>query len=444
MKKIDMAVRFLILVAASSMVFYTCKEEPTKPIIPPPANKPTIKLEVQYSDFTEILLKISVSDTNFWKRIAIKRNGELVHYNNFMNKDTVIVDNGLQSNTSYAYQALLVDKGKAIDSSMAITKTREYGSHNWRFEIDTLGEDGSGVQSVIAFNKNDAWVSGQFIKFINMKPDSINWIDYPIAHWNGNNWTIYPLITPDSQTTPWGEAIYGLTSNNILLFAYGVWNYNGLMWNYLPSKQAPVQTASSAMYGIRSDEIYSVGYEGTIGRWDGKIFSNINSPTTCYLLDIYGEDNNYRAAGTSLDGTRSVLIKIENGTASLVDTSTQSNFFQYYSIWFKTMDSVWAQTGNRSKILYRGHWIIPEIHGITVPYCERVRGTGINNIWFAGNFLFLMHYDGITWRYYPQILDAGTGSLHSLFVSDDYLFAGGWLVLKDGSTHGIVVRGYRQ
>ena len=55
-----------------------------------------------------------------------------------------------------------------------------------------------------------------------------------------------------------------------------------------------------------------------------------------------------------------------------------------------------------------------------------------------------MHYDGLTWQYYPEIQQIGTGILYSVDVHEDFMFAAGYTRLNDGTLRGIVVRGYKQ
>ena len=232
MKSLSRVLKLAIPFCLTSMiVFFTCNEEPTKPPVGPPSiSKSTIKLEVQFEDFTEVLLKVTVSDTSKSKYVTIHRDGKLVHFESFLSKDTVITDAGLESNTTYSYQASLIENGRAIDSSVASAKTREYGSQSWRFEIDTLGEHLSGITEVIAFSKTEAWATGFF--YIYSAPNKR--ATYFLARWNGQSWSLYQLFDKDSIPQS-GNSIYGITSTAMWLMATYIYRFDGV--NFVESQR---------------------------------------------------------------------------------------------------------------------------------------------------------------------------------------------------------------
>lgn len=66
-----------------------------------------------------------------------------------------------------------------------------------------------------------------------------------------------------------------------------------------------------------------------------------------------------------------------------------------------------------------------EIPGLSYYYTNRIRGNHQNDIFVAGEFGFVAHYNGIDWKIYdePKLT---TGKYHGLAVKDDLVVAVGW------------------
>ena len=312
-------------------------------------------------------------------------------------------------------------------------------THNWRFEIDTLGGKNSGANDVIAFNEKDAWVTGNFYVYKDSTQTGSRTL-YNIAHWDGVRWTLMMIPNPCK-----GEAgaIFGLDKNNIVFESYGLHVYDRIYEHAITIPPNTIKHGINAIWAINSQEFYMVGPEGEFLKWDGKLigsFTTINSNTDIDLTDIYGDNDTLFICGITPAWDRSIMLKFSNGKLSEIDGE---GFFQAFGIWYSVKDSgVLAVAGSKNRILRNGKWREIDSSRQFKPYMQCVRGTGLNNIWWGGHFLSFIHYNGSTFKQIEQLY--GNGILTKIFVSDKYLFAVGYQVIdKDGWPHGVVVRGYR-
>lgn len=241
-----------------------------------------------------------------------------------------------------------------------------------------------------------------------------------------------------------GSTLYGFDQNDIWLISRLIWHYDGKRWNEIPLNYGLLNGATEEIYGKSTNDFYSVGDAGVIAHWDGNIFRVLSSPTSIDLQDIFGDENDIYIAGTNRNGAQSVILRIVNGAVIMVDSvrAGQANFLQTTSVWLMNKDSVIAFAGDKNRINYRGRWIYPSPNPQTI-YCEKVRGTGINNIWFSGSWSYLAHFNGSTWMEYPETKTLGE-RLYSLVVFDDFMFAAGHALFGDGTIRGVVIRGYRR
>jgi hypothetical protein len=110
------------------------------------------------------------------------------------------------------------------------------------------------------------------------------------------------------------------------------------------------------------------------------------------------------------------------------------------SVWYSKRDEVLALAGSRQRIRHNG-WLEADSNAVTVPWCSIVRGTAFNNIWWAGDFSFLMHFNGKSWKQFRGI-DPPSSIYSGLAVGEEYLFASGVAFPSGGWPRGIVIRGY--
>jgi hypothetical protein len=254
----------------------------------------------------------------------------------------------------------------------------------------------SRLTSVTAYAENDIWVGSN-------QPE----------HWNGVTWQQYDL----TSTT----------------------------WNGWINK----------IWGNKSDNIYMVGAGGTIAHYDGDTWSKQESGTDIDLLDVYGSpDASVVWACGYLRCCLGTCLLRNTGTGWQVSYEGTSTELQILA------DSIsGAYTGLFTTDAKRicigssaGIYIAPTVtHGEgkrasftsnSFPgFPEKMRGNGFNDLTIVGDFNFIAHYNGITWRHYSEFSDPNA-VLYSVDQRGNFVVAAG-TTTDPINGKGIVFRGRR-
>ncbi len=307
-------------------------------------------------------------------------------------------------------------------------------THNWRFEIDTLGGYNSGAHDVVAFSENDTWISGNFYVYTNPNDPGERTL-YNVAHFDGKTWKLMQVGSPVFD----GILLYALNPQFMVLSAYGFHFYNGYSWRMITVKDYSIFQGEYGMWASKPTEVHMVGNKGSWIIWDGDVdggnFRRIPTPTNIDLKDIYGDGDVIYACGITPNFDRSIVLKYENGKVTTIDSANPQKLFQIFSLWYSAKENVLAYAGARQKIFHKV-WKEADSLGNVIPYCEIVRGSAPNNVWWGGSFLTLLHYNGSTWKLFK--LPSQTGILTNISVHDNFLIATGF------DDAAIIVRGYKQ
>jgi len=157
-------------------------------------------------------------------------------------------------------------------------------SHNFVWEIDTLGIYGSYLNDVAIIDENDVWVVG------NIETDTAT---YNAAHWDGNEWVFYS-IAPEGFFGPI-TAVFAFSNNDVWFGKYGLpIHFDGESFvKYSPSNGGhPGQPSIEAIWGTTSSNIYFVGDNGSIVHYEGSTFTKMASGTNTPIVDVWGRDEN--------------------------------------------------------------------------------------------------------------------------------------------------------
>ncbi|MFQ6605929.1 MAG: hypothetical protein ACE5D8_10345, partial [Fidelibacterota bacterium] len=121
----------------------------------------TIHLEVVNEGTFSVRLKVSVADSSDTWTFRLNRDDSTVAVGSSVRADTILTDNNLLPGHTYRYRAYWLDGGEATDSSEEVTAaTMDTTSHNFTWEIDTLGNYGSYLNDVAIIDENNIWVVG--------------------------------------------------------------------------------------------------------------------------------------------------------------------------------------------------------------------------------------------------------------------------------------------
>ncbi|MBL7047824.1 MAG: hypothetical protein ISR95_09395 [Candidatus Marinimicrobia bacterium] len=284
---------FLLL----SLSFYACPVPPTEP----PQNT-TITLEEISTGITGTTLKVAVEDSTEEWTFTLTRNDSVLLTQTVYQKDTLITDDGLNPTTQYNYRAYWMD-GAIIkgSSNLASIMTGDTTSHDFFWEIDTLGEYGSYLKDVAIINENDIWVVGL------VKTDTAT---YNAAHWDGNKWEMKQFIYSPSGVVHAGGSIQVFDENNIIIVAGTIFTWDGIEWEEWDIEVGTFPGGINAIWGTSSSNMYFVGNSGSIVYYDGSSFEQMESGTEVDITCVSGTaDGEHIFACGHNDQGESVVLK---------------------------------------------------------------------------------------------------------------------------------------
>ncbi len=315
-------------------------------------------------------------------------------------------------------------------------------SHDFVFEIDTLGNGSSSVlNDVWIFDENNVWAVGEiYVQDSTGQAEEV----YNAVHWDGKKWNLVKVPVKDFggliATIPLRAAL-GFASNDVWVASSGsLIRWNGSFW----SEKAFFVTDLTfngqvlKMWGTSGSNIYCVGRNGAIYHFDGSTWQKLVSGTTADIQDIWGKGQTVLAVASLLNYGRGLdLLKIDGLSVTKLDTSGLP--LSLNGIWFDLGKRFYV-TGNgvyHKANLSEARWQSDDTHPLL--YKDRIRGNRWNDVWISGSGGLMSHYNGSNWKHYtgkelPQLYARYQG----LSVKGDLVLAVGWM-----NDQAIIVRGKR-
>ncbi|MBC8175333.1 MAG: hypothetical protein H8E82_06750, partial [Candidatus Marinimicrobia bacterium] len=269
-------VTFLMLNFAF-LVFTACPDTPDEY-----ERDTTIYLELESTGIFTANLRVGVIDTTDVWIFGLSRNDSIILTSNVTAPDTIVKDVGLKPATEYIYRAYFMEDGIAVDSSLEVTAiTEDTTSHNFVWEIDTLGEYGSYLKDVAIIDENNVWVVGD------IQEDGG---PYGVAIWDLEQWSLKKLETETSNVRPRG--IWAFSDNNIWFASGSIYHWDGNETTLEWLRDIGTGETVEKIWASSQSNIFFVGNEGTIVHYDGSGFERMESGTDTPLRDIWGLDKN--------------------------------------------------------------------------------------------------------------------------------------------------------
>ena len=306
-------------------------------------------------------------------------------------------------------------------------------SHNFSWQTFTFGgQHGSSVlQDVAIINENDIWAVGEIHTAQTDTYDSLgNWqLPFNAVHWDGVKWELkrIPFIGACSAVDfPTLRAIWAFENDNVYFTNGGsLVHYNGNGFNMDCGMNSLLSGAINKILGISPSDIYAVGGKGSIVHYDGQGWQKIESGTTTNINDVWGYVDPKSGGKTVLAAVSSRyhsgqirLLSIKSGSAT--DTLETNLNRVINGVWFGQNTPLYV-VGDGLRMHTEQGW-----QKINIPpyFSTRIRGTAVNNIFVVGAFGLVVHYNGNTWRSYPELM-MNNGSLEGLDMKTNIVAAVG-------------------
>ena len=386
-----------------------------------------IQLAVESAEVTETWLRLRVTPTDTETIFTVKRDTHTVFSGKLIKADTLLNDENLQPAHTYTYKAFLEPAEGEVSANSATTEvtitTMDTTSHNFTWQTwEFGGQTGSSVfYDVAIIDENDIWAVGE----IYTTDDHYN-----AAHWDGEKWELKSILYYDKDKSKyfWSpiKSIFAFSKNNIW-FEGGI-HWNGTIFESL-KKNISFPSHVNKIWGTSDNDLYIVDNGGLIAHYDGQEWSRIESGTDDDIHDIWGAINEKTGtldilctASKIFQISEKKLIRIDPNTHQTSEINWPYQNRRLHSIWFNEKNQPWICGAGIFKQQYNGLW--KEYDELPLIFTNRIRGTEINDIFACGDFGFLAHFNGQSWKTYDEV--SGHAYLSLDYKNDLLVAVGHW------------------
>lgn len=310
-------------------------------------------------------------------------------------------------------------------------------SHEFTWEVDSLGSYGSVLRDVYIVDENNIWAVGN----IETGDDEFN-----AAHWDGVSWEYIEIINAADL-----YSIYYFSENDIWVtkFSYPV-HWNGMDWNQYNLTEMGINGGGRACWGTSSENMYFVGYQGAIVHFNGENFVQMESGTSTYLLDVQGTPNGQYvfAAGYEITGESVALMFDGSGWTNIYEgdsyyVNENSMYGRINSVEVYADTAYFATTAGLLKFVFpQGEYILTadnqdsftEYHFVDISM-----NTTADMMLFSRVFSTL-HFNGESFYYDEQVSDVQSTWARGGMLKGNICAAVGYCC---GGQYAYIARGYR-
>ena len=325
-----------------------------------------------------------------------------------------------------------------------------FTSHEFDWEIDTIGELWSKITTISIINENNVFAGGEIIII-----DSDTIIqNYNLAHWNGNIWQLFHI---EFWSTIFETMVYSpivaleaFAPNDIWMVAQiGSYNYyDGSEWT---SDRVPTDGQIMQIWKSSPNDVWFVSNQGVITHFDGENFTEINTPVYERIQDIYGIGNDHiwvvefdpnfpsESYVLEYDGLN-WFIKYESYAPFPIDEDALSGYIT--SVWaFNDTLYLAGSAGLWKESLSTGEGILLNNENIinSIGLGPSIRGNHYNDIIIMNYYGTYSHFNGQTWDYNTQFSDDYLLLQYHLDYKNDNFYFGGFL----SPYYGYIIKGSR-
>ncbi len=446
--------RYLLpLTVVLALIGFSCRSN-----LPTPPSSKNVQLQLEDVTATEAWLRVRLTD-GISAPTTVSLNGKVILSLSNPPADTVIADDALLPRQTYLYTITRSTLFGFGESSTLDVTTMDTTGHQMVWEVDTLGGGmGSGLLDVAILNDTLAYAVGM----VYGKDSLGRWINppYNLARWNGRTWELlyvqfWVICGQSDLTSPTTSALVPLPSGQIWIACY----VNEVV-KWEDSSQTnltclPVSFGMLRLYAADPNSVFGVGMGGHVVHFDGSSWQEMLTGTDLDLVDISGQGNGsiWMAALDRATYQKSSIIRYDGSefqTVYVYDPTFQNLRRQdsitgiVTSVYADTKHSLWVTTSSgeyycpsNTKGEGKLSWAPDYLAGFT----RAVRGDAPNNVFLAGDYTTLVHFNGYSWHHYRELMrlwDNTSAIFYGIAVKGANVFAVGEM-----NGYAVVYRGRR-
>jgi len=302
---------------------------------------------------------------------------------------------GLQQGTAYQFRAVAQSGGHAANpvtgTNLAFTT-----SASTPFVVSTYQPTSSAVDSAALYGNLDSMGGNPSVNV------SFQWGTSPTPAALTSETASQALNTQGSFTAtlsgignPSAVALYsiwGSSANDIFVVGYGgtILHFNGSTWETMDSGTT---SAIKSVWGRSGSDVFAVGYSGTILHYNGTTWQTMSSGTTNHLEGVWGSSGNEVIAV----GWAGTVLRYNGSTWNAMTAP----YYGYHSIWGSSANDIFAvgTDGTNSVIAhYNGTaWTSMSLPAGTSSTLESVWGSSGSDVFAVGWSGTVLRYNGTAW-----------------------------------------------
>ena len=398
-----------------------------EPPPPPPDEKPTLTLELDDAQCTEVWINFTTTKLQLPDSIILKQfnpGGDSISTTiNLTTSDSLVYIDSLLPNANYTFQASSIQH--KVSSNVLSVTTMDTTSHNFVWQMFTFGGEisSSVLHDVAIIDENDIWAVGEI--WIVDDTSSLGYTKYNAVHWDGVEWALKRIRYYGSCSAveyPPLNAIWAFAENDIIITNGGsIGFFDGINVN-LDCRVNPLLTGEiKKIWGTSSNDLYIVGNSGNIAHYNGQIWSRVESGTELNINDIWGDYNQKTQEWEILVVASNIFHSLDKEVIKIDNTDIQTLNINGIE---ETLRSVWFESNRKYYVVgsgtYEKNKLTEDIWkgdplDITNYFENRIRGNDINDVYVVGAFGEFLHFNGVRWKSHLN----ETGLFNGAFLSVD-------------------------
>jgi len=427
---------FIAFVVLLSLPLLTCKQDEVAPQIYSPKS-----IVAEDIGATDVWLHVKVVAPFPNNRIQLLRDNKVIMQTSSTPLDSVLLDSDLLPNHTYRYK-LVADVAETIAmqiSDPVSIKTLDTTSHDITWTMDTLGDGASSEFFDVAIVGDTLIHAVGQIYFLD---SATGWRNPPYngAIWRSDRWSFY---TSTDVGYGWGigYSVYAFGVNDVWVGNSIPDHWDGNVWKYYGTARGFPITGGARLFGIwgtGDDNLFFVGEHGVIVHGNPLSWQRLSSGTNVSVNDIWGTSD---GRGNAFElCAASNIYEISDRRVIQIDPNLNVSRFAgnppglIVSVWFRSLYRVFVAGEGVFQIGQEGY--SKELAGLPNYFINKIRGTDANDVFVVGDFGLCAHFNGKTWKSYPEAGLIG-GRYKSIAVSKHLVaavgFAGGRAIVLRGT-----------